>query len=137
MRAVADTSAIVASVLASSTDHQQCVAAIRDTSAAAAGHAWFESFSVLTRLPVDVRLTGEQAGKVLAGATASVRHLSKTEEAEFARWLSGGAVVGGAVYDALVGWVARCANLPLITRDVRALATYRALDIDVLLIGAD
>jgi predicted nucleic acid-binding protein len=135
MRAVADTSVIVASVLASSPDHDACVDAIGTAEAAAAGHAWFESFSVLTRLPLDVRLSGAEAGRVLARATPTVRHLSRSEHDAFSVWLSTSGIVGGAVYDALVGWVARSAKVALITRDARAMATYRTLGIDVLLIG--
>ena len=51
-----------------------------------------------------------------------------------ATWVRQSEVVGGAVYDALVGWVARCAELPLLTRDARALPTYRRLGIETLLI---
>jgi hypothetical protein len=40
-------------------------------------------------------------------------------------------IVGGAVYDALVGLAARAAAVPLLTRDARALGTYAALGVDV------
>jgi toxin FitB len=36
-------------------------------------------------------------------------------------------VVGGAVYDGLVGLAAREAGLPLLTCDARAVGTYRSL----------
>jgi hypothetical protein len=38
------------------------------------------------------------------------------------------------VYDALVGAVAAHHQVPLPTRDVRALRTYRAFDVDVVVI---
>ena len=41
--------------------------------------------------------------------------------------------VSGSIYDALVGSVAVAAGVPLVTRDRRALPTYRMLDVDVLL----
>jgi predicted nucleic acid-binding protein len=43
-------------------------------------------------------------------------------------------VSGGAVYDALVGATAGEQRVPLLTRDLRALPTYRALDVDVLVV---
>jgi predicted nucleic acid-binding protein len=39
------------------------------------------------------------------------------------------------VYDALVGATAAEHGLPLVTRDLRAVDTYRALDVDVELIA--
>lgn len=109
--------------------------ALRSANAGAAGHAWTESFSVLTRLPPDVRLTATQAGAVLGSVVPRVRGLSEEEYQSFITWLPTSSVVGGSVYDALVGWVALAAELPLISRDERAIPTYRALGIEVLYIG--
>ncbi len=135
MRAVADTSVIVASALRSGVGHSECAAAIELSSAGAAGHAWFESFSVLTRLPADVRLSSKESARVLRSIVPDARFLSGEEQAEFGVWLSESGIVGGAVYDALVAWAAKCSGLPLITRDVRALATYRLVGIEVMLIN--
>jgi predicted nucleic acid-binding protein len=44
-------------------------------------------------------------------------------------------IAGGSVYDALVGAAARAHDLPLATRDRRAVETYRLLDVDVLMVG--
>jgi predicted nucleic acid-binding protein len=44
-------------------------------------------------------------------------------------------ITGGAVYDALVGATAIEHGLPLATLDRRALATYRALGVELRLIG--
>jgi hypothetical protein len=51
------------------------------------------------------------------------------------KWLATNDVAGGAIFDALVGWVARVGGVPLISRDRRAQPTYRRLGIDLLLIG--
>lgn len=134
MRAVADTSVIVAAALQSGAGHHESRAAIRTSDAAASGHAWVESFSVLTRLPRDVRLSGSDAARVLEAVVPTTRVLSADEQLEFARWVKEGGVVGGAVYDALVGWAAKCAGVPLLTRDARALPTYRSLDVEIMLI---
>ncbi len=44
-------------------------------------------------------------------------------------------VAGGSVYDALVGMTAVEQGVPLVTRDHRALGTYRALDVEVIMVG--
>jgi toxin FitB len=135
MRAVADTSVIVAAALQTGVGHAESLDALRTSDAAAAGHAWVESFSVLTRLPRDVRLSGSAAARVLGAVVPRTRSLSADEQRDFARWVPESGIVGGAVYDALVGWTARCAGLPLLTRDTRAVPTYRSLGVDVLLIA--
>lgn len=134
MRAVADTSVIVAAILDGGERRDACVAALRTASAAAAGHAWFETISVLTRLPADSRLTVGDAHRALAASVDGARYLSGAEQRGFQKWLPGSSVSGGAVYDALVGWVAKSAGLPLLTRDLRALPTYRSLGVEVLLV---
>lgn len=134
MRAVADTSIIVAGAIHSGAAHAQAIAALRASDAAAAGHAWVESFSVLTRLPRDLRLSSSDAAMVLGSVVPQTRALSSVEQRGFKAWLTRSDVVGGAVYDALVAWAAKCAELPLLTRDLRALPTYRAVGVEVLLI---
>ena len=44
-------------------------------------------------------------------------------------------IAGGAVYDALVGPAARAADIPLATRDARALGTYTTLGVGVQIIS--
>lgn len=44
-------------------------------------------------------------------------------------------IAGGSVYDALVGAAAAEHGLTLLTRDRRALDTYRRLDVDVELVA--
>lgn len=136
MRAVADTSVIVASVLSGSAAQAECAEALDLAQASAAGHAWFESFSVLTRLPAHIRLTPHDAHRVVTSAVHGVRLLSSAEQRTFQQWLARSSIAGGAVYDAMVGWVARAAHLPLLTRDARALPVYRLLGIEVLLVGS-
>lgn len=65
---------------------------------------------------------------------AGVRLLSTEEQLAFQAWLPTSGIAGGALYDALVGWAARAAGIPLITRDVRAIPTYRSIEIELLVI---
>jgi hypothetical protein len=44
-------------------------------------------------------------------------------------------IAGGAVYDALVGLAARAADIPLATRDGRALGSYTTLGVRVQIIS--
>jgi predicted nucleic acid-binding protein len=99
-----------------------------------AGHAAFETFSVLTRLPAPARRTSAAVGRLLAGNFAHTRFLSDDRAAALLARLPGIGVSGGSVYDALVGATAVEHGVPLVTRDRRALGTYRALDVDVVLV---
>lgn len=96
-----------------------------------AGHAAFETFSVLTRLPPPARRSPAAVAEMLATNFPASRFLSADATAELLAGLSDGEVTGGAVYDALVGAAAVEHELPLATIDRRALDTYRVLDVDV------
>ena len=135
MLAVVDTSVIIAAVIDGAQAQLECAQAIKDSNGAAAGHAWFESVSVLTRLPPDLRLSITDAHLAVERSVAGTRLLSTQEQNKFRKWLATSEVTGGSIYDALVGWVALVADVPLITRDQRALPTYRRLGIEILLIA--
>lgn len=130
-----DTSVAVAVCTQDHTAHQLAIDAVGDRRLGLAGHAWFETFSVLTRLPppqrrapADVHLLLRTNFPVRAFPGDSA-HLAFLEE------LTTLPIAGGAIYDALVGLAAREARHPLLTRDQRALATYQALRIDVEFLG--
>lgn len=99
-----------------------------------AGHAAFETFSVLTRLPAPTRRTADAVTRLLAATFPDTRFLSTRRSAELLAALAGHGIAGGAVYDALVGAAASEHALPLATRDRRALGTYRELAVDVQLV---
>lgn len=96
-----------------------------------AGHAAFETYSVLTRLPPPARLTATAARRVLSVNFPYTRFLSPEVAAELVALVATHGIAGGSVYDALVGAVAAEHRIRLATRDRRAAQTYRALDIDV------
>lgn len=98
-----------------------------------AGHAAWETFSVLTRLPPPARLSPAVARRVLMANFPFTRFLGQTESGALLERLEVLGISGGSIYDALVGSVAVAAGVPLVTRDRRALPTYRLLDVDVLL----
>jgi predicted nucleic acid-binding protein len=130
-----DTSVAVALSVADHVHHQATIAALRGRRLGLAGHAAFETFSVLTRLPPPARRTPATVARLLAEGFPASRQLSERAAAALQGELSSLAIAGGAVYDALVGASAREHGLTLATRDRRALETYRALDIRVELLA--
>jgi predicted nucleic acid-binding protein len=130
-----DTSVAIALVVADHEHHQATVQAIAKRRLGLAGHAAFETLSVLTRLPGPLRRTPNAAHALLAGNFPSSRFLRAAATQLLFERLAGMAIAGGGVYDALVGAVAVEHGLPLATRDRRAIETYRALGVDLEILG--
>ncbi len=114
--------------------HAATLEAVRDRQLGLAGHAWFETYSVLTRLPAGLRRSPTDALRLLAGNFPASRFLGEAEAADLGRELVALRVSGGAVYDALVAAAARQHGLPLISADARARPVYDALGVDLELI---
>lgn len=129
-----DTSAAVAFVVADHDRHDATFDALADLDLGLAGHAAFEAFSVLTRLPPPSRLTAAAAGHLLRANFPHGRFLSARRAAALFGSLPGLRVAGGSVYDALIGAVAVEHGLPLVSCDRRALPTYRELRVEVRMI---
>jgi PIN domain len=124
----------VALVVADHEHHRQTSRAIGDRRVGLAGHAAFETFSVLTRLPPPARRTPAAVGRLLTGNFPHSRFLGTRAAGALLAKLGSNGIAGGSVYDALVGAVAAEHNAVLATRDRRALDTYRALDVRVELV---
>jgi predicted nucleic acid-binding protein len=130
-----DTSVAVALVVADHDHHETTSVAVGDRRIGLAGHAAFETFSVLTRLPAPARRTPATVGRLLATSFPYTRFLSAQAATALLADLVSTDIAGGAVYDALVGACANEHGLTLATRDRRALETYRGLDVRVLLVA--
>ncbi len=130
-----DTSAAVALLVVDHDHHEEVRRRIGDLRLGLAGHAAFETFSVLTRLPPPARRTAAAVTRLLAANFPGSRFLGAQAAVELLGELDALGVSGGAVYDALVGGAAREHGFRLATRDRRALETYRALDIGVELLA--
>jgi len=126
-----DTSVAVALVVSDHEHHEATMRAIGSRRLGLAGHAAFETFSVLTRLPSPVRRPPHVVAKLLAENFPGNRHLSPARAEKLIEMLGRSGIAGGSVYDALVAATAIEHNLKLATRDQRALVTYRALQVDV------
>jgi toxin FitB len=102
---------------------------------ALAGHALVETYSVLTRLPGDIRLAGDDAAELLAARFTAPLLLSPEATRHLPDTLSRLGIVGGAVYDALVAMAALEHGAPLATRDARARDTYERIGVDIVIVG--
>lgn len=129
-----DTSTAIALVDPDHVGHQTVRAAVRGRRLGLAGHAEFETFSVLTRLPGAKRLAPAAAIRLIQVAFPETRHLSRTASARLLEECGQRGVTGGTVYDALVAAAAAEHKLTLVSRDARAMATYRAMGIDSVLV---
>ena len=99
-----------------------------------AGHAAFETYSVLTRLPGSARRTPAAVARIISANFPHTRFLGAAAAAELLGSMTGKGVAGGAVYDAMVAATAVEHRVPLVTRDLRALGTYRALEAEVVVV---
>jgi len=130
-----DTSVAVALLVRDHEHHDRTFAALASARLGLAGHAAFETFSVLSRLPPPTRRTASAVARLLTANFPDTRFLSVGAAADLLGGLPRHAVVGGQVYDALVGAVAVEQGLTLATRDRRAVETYRALGAKVELLA--
>jgi predicted nucleic acid-binding protein len=129
--ALLDTSAAVALIVEDHEDHVATLDAVRGHRLGLAGHAWFETYSVLTRLPTGLRRSPADALRVLARNFPASRFLGEAEAADLGGELARLGISGGAVYDALVAVAARQHRLPLVSADARARPVYEALGVEI------
>lgn len=129
-----DTSVAVALVVADHAAHHEVIEALAGRRLGLSGHAAFETYSVLTRLPPPARREPATVGRLITDNFPATVHLDPERAAGLLAGLPGLGVAGGAVYDALVGAAAAAHRRALFTRDVRALDTYRAVGADVTVI---
>lgn len=129
-----DTSAAVALVVRAHERHASTMEAMERLLLGLAGHAWFETFSVLTRLPAPARRSPAEVTTILRHDFPESRFLAADATAELTGRLGESGIGGGSVYDALVGFTAIQHDLPLVTRDRRAVGTYRTLGVDLRLL---
>jgi toxin FitB len=99
------------------------------------GHALAETYSVLTRLPGDIRLRPLDAARLIEERFPTALTLSAEVAGRLPDTLARLGIAGGAVYDALVGLAAAEHNVVLATRDLRAQGTYEAVGARVLVAG--
>ena len=112
-----DTSVAVALTVADHEHHDATFAALQGRRLGLAGHAAFETFSVLTRLPAPARRTPATVARLLAASFPHSRFLGADSSRSLLGRLATIGIAGGSVYDALVGAAAAEHGLKLATRD--------------------
>jgi predicted nucleic acid-binding protein len=127
-----DTSAAIALVSQGHSLHGRVREMARGHALGLAGHAEWETYSVLTRLPPPRRISPASALRLIRTNFPESRRLPQAAAATLLEELSDHGIAGGSVYDALVGAAARHHDLPLVSCDSRALPVYRLLRIDVM-----
>ncbi len=130
-----DTSVAVPLLVATHRVHSEIVRWWGGRDLALSGHALAEAYSVLTRLPGDVRLAPSDAAELLAERFGPPLCLSPRMARRLPAALAELGIAGGAVYDAMVGLAAVEHGCTLATRDARARSTYRTVGVEVEIAG--
>lgn len=130
-----DTSVAVAALDAGHAAHVVCRAVVIDRRPALAGHAAFETLSVLTRMPGRLSVDTPTAVEIISRLFPEVAWLAATDARALLARCGPSGISGGAVYDALVGEAARVSGARLFTRDQRARRTYDLLGVEYELVG--
>jgi toxin FitB len=129
-----DTSVAVPLLVRSHQHHAEVVRWWAGQEVALSGHALAETYSVLTRLPGDARLSAEDAARLLDARFAAPLTLSRSGAQKVHATLSNLGIAGGAVYDGMVALAAKENSMALATRDARARGTYDAVGVKVILV---
>lgn len=106
-----------------------------DTALALSGHAAFETFSTLTRMPGQRRVEPSVVAETLRLTFPEWCPLSARGANRIFTQFADLGVVGGAVYDALVAAAALENDRTLLSFDRRAEATYRKVGVTYALLG--
>jgi len=104
-------------------------ARVRGLGLGLAGHAAYETYSVLTRWPPPHRISAAVAHQMIETNFPATRHLDPNQGASALSALAAVGVAAGAVYDGLVALAALAEDQLLISCDQRAVSTYRAVGV--------
>jgi predicted nucleic acid-binding protein len=126
-----DTSVAVALIVEDHEHHAAALEIVRGRRLGLAGHAWFETYSVLTRLPGPQRRSPGDALRLLTHNFPASRFLGEDASHALGPEIAHLGLSGGAVYDALVGAAARQHRRRLVSADVRARSVYEALAVEL------
>jgi hypothetical protein len=126
-----DTSVALPLLLEGHTQHRAVMNWSVDRVLALSGHALAETYSVLTRLPGDLRVAPEDAARLLTRRFAPALVLDAETVVALPDILAQLGIAGGATYDGMVALAADRAGCVLATRDARAKLTYDAIGVTV------
>lgn len=130
-----DTSVAVPLLVQTHREHFAVASWASGRALALSGHAAAETYSVMTRLPGDLRAAPSVVADLVEARFGRSLVLGEETTLALPRVLSDLGVSGGAVYDAMVALAAREHGAALATRDARAANTYRAVGVEVVIAG--
>ena len=130
-----DTSVAVPLLVRTHPAHADILRWLNGRPVAFAGHALPETYSVLTRLPGDLRVVPADIARVLSQQFEKPLLLGPEIAGKLPEVFSRLGIAGGAVYDGLVALAAKEHGADLATRDAHARATYEAVGVRVLVAG--
>ena len=131
-----DTSVAIPLLVRTHRSHAEVVEWWGGREIALSGHALAETYSVLTRLPGDLRLAPADAARLISERFTDPLLLGRRTSRRLPTVCSELGIAGGAVYDALVALAAVEHGATLATRDNRARATYEIVGADVVVAAA-
>lgn len=126
-----DTSVAVPLLVQTHFAHALVVNWWRGRPVALSGHALVETYSVLTRLPGDIRLDPADAARLLSERFEAPLLLKLSDAKRVPDILARLHIAGGAAYDASVALAALTNHCHLATRDARARTTYETVGVEV------
>ncbi|ABW11781.1 PilT protein domain protein [Parafrankia sp. EAN1pec] len=135
MTIAVDASVAVPLLVRSHVQHEDVVRWWAGRELTLSGHALAETYSVLTRMPGDARLSGSDAARLLDARFTAPLTLTGPVAQSVHTTLGRLGIAGGAVYDGLVALAAREHGLALATRDARARGTYDAVGVKVVIVA--
>jgi predicted nucleic acid-binding protein len=134
VKQAADSSITIAALIDDHPAHDIAAKALADSMITIA-HVAAETYSVLTRLPPPNLADPSTAAAVLGERLPSTHAtLSADVYAKAPARLAAAGVSGGATYDGLIALTAVEHDLELLTRDRRAVRSYRALNVRFTLV---
>jgi hypothetical protein len=130
-----DTSVAVPALDSSHAAHGECRRIAQARRPSLAGHAAFETFSVLTRMHGPLSIAAPTAQEAIDLAFPERSWLTPSQSTRLLMRLGSIGITGGMVYDALVGEASRVDDRVLLTRDARATRTYDLLGVRYEFVG--
>src|SRR3954470_16628240 len=91
-----DTSTAIAIILEDHQAHDSTLEAMRGRQLGLSGHAWFETYSVLTRLPAGLRRSPDDVLRILISNVPASEFLGESQAADLAKDLGRLRIAGGA-----------------------------------------
>lgn len=134
-RLAADTSVAIPYLMASHPAHAHVRASLAGIDLVLTGQSLTETYSVLTRLPGDARVSARDAVRLIDANFGDAVLPEPPAAASVHRILAEAGIAGGAAYDGLVALAAAQHRLDLVTRDARALGTYAGIGAAVRLLA--